>query len=104
MLAWKMVLILGFSLGANVSLRYLLPATPLMAILFADVLVRAQKIPLILSIERIYKIALVVLGVLNTALLFVIWQWSLPVLLPLFGLFVLLTIALWREAKRKLIS
>jgi 4-amino-4-deoxy-L-arabinose transferase-like glycosyltransferase len=103
-LMWTVVLILGFSLGANVSLRYLLPATPLMAILFADILVRSEKLSLILSTRHILKIILGIVVLLGAAFLFMIWQWSLPVLLPLFGLFALLIFALWRETKRKMIS
>jgi len=82
-LGWTIVLIVGFSLGANISLRYLLPATPLMAILFADVLVRAEKFPLGLSVERILKIALALLAIAAIAAFYIDSQFPLPVFLPI---------------------
>jgi 4-amino-4-deoxy-L-arabinose transferase-like glycosyltransferase len=80
-LVWTVILILGFSIGANISLRYMLPATPLMAILFADVLMRSEKIRLFFSVERILKIALGALALLTAILFFLQSQWPLPILL-----------------------
>ncbi|HEY4952041.1 MAG TPA: glycosyltransferase family 39 protein [Verrucomicrobiae bacterium] len=80
-LAWTAVLILGFALGVNVSLRYLLPATPLFAILIADCLQRAADVRLILSLRRILKITLAALILLDAAAIFIISQWPLPKML-----------------------
>jgi 4-amino-4-deoxy-L-arabinose transferase-like glycosyltransferase len=77
-LGWTVVLILGFALGANVSLRYLLPATPLFAVLIADCLRRAESSRLIFSVRRILKIALAVLVLLDAAMFFIVSQWPLP--------------------------
>jgi 4-amino-4-deoxy-L-arabinose transferase-like glycosyltransferase len=78
MLGWTAILILGFALGANVSPRYLLPATPLFAILIADALSRAEKFPLIFSVWRILAIALAVLVLLDLAAFYILSQWPMP--------------------------
>jgi 4-amino-4-deoxy-L-arabinose transferase-like glycosyltransferase len=77
-LAWTAILILGFAVGSNVSLRYLLPATPLFAILLADVLRRVEKFQLFFSVERILKIALGILILLDATAFFIVSQWPLP--------------------------
>ncbi|HEU6447742.1 MAG TPA: glycosyltransferase family 39 protein [Verrucomicrobiae bacterium] len=102
-LAWTMILILGFSLGANVSLRYLLPATPLMAILFADILMRAETFQLILSGGRLLKIALSLLAIAAIIVLYAGSQWPLPVFLPytVCGLIIACVVALSVAVARK---
>jgi 4-amino-4-deoxy-L-arabinose transferase-like glycosyltransferase len=95
-LAWTTVLIVGFSFGANVSLRYLLPATPLMAVLFAVWLQNAENVPLIFSTRRIFKFALAVL-IFGDALAFLIEsQFSLPLIFSALigGLLLLAIVAL----------
>jgi 4-amino-4-deoxy-L-arabinose transferase-like glycosyltransferase len=77
-LAWTVVLILGFSLGSNVSLRYLLPATPLAAILIADCLQRSEGARLIFSVRRILKIVLAALVLADAAAFYIDSQWPLP--------------------------
>jgi 4-amino-4-deoxy-L-arabinose transferase-like glycosyltransferase len=93
-LVWTTVLIVGFSFGANVSLRYLLPATPLMAVLFAVWLRSAESVPLIFSTRRIFKIALAVL-IFGDALAFLIGsQFPLPLVFSaLIGGLLLLAVA-----------
>lgn len=77
-LAWTVLLIAGFALGANVSLRYLLPATPLLAVLLADWLQSAANARLVLSLQRILKIVLAVLAVAVLTEFYVDSQWPLP--------------------------
>lgn len=79
---WTLVLILGFSLGANISLRYLLPATPLVAVLFADVLVRIKEFPLVISVQCLLQIALALLAVGAITAFYVDSQWPQPIILP----------------------
>jgi 4-amino-4-deoxy-L-arabinose transferase-like glycosyltransferase len=74
-LGWTLVLILGFALGINISLRYLLPATPLFAILIADCLQRAENLRLLFSIRRILMILLALLILLDATALFIVSQW-----------------------------
>jgi 4-amino-4-deoxy-L-arabinose transferase-like glycosyltransferase len=99
-LAWTAVLILGFSLGANVSLRYLLPATPLFSILIADCLQRAESVRLIFSVRRILKIILVALLLADVAMFYVDSQWPLPMaaLVLACGLLLSGIVALWRKS------
>lgn len=76
--AWATVLILGFALGANVSLRYLLPATPLFAIVLADYLSCVENVCLFFPLQWLLKIAIVALILLDAAAFFVISQWPFP--------------------------
>jgi 4-amino-4-deoxy-L-arabinose transferase-like glycosyltransferase len=102
-LAWTAVLIVGFSFGANVSLRYLLPATPLMAVLFAVWLQNAESVPLIFSARRIFKFALAVL-IFGDALAFLIEsQFPLPLIFPalIAGLLLLAIAALGLGVRRQ---
>ncbi|MGA3284328.1 MAG: glycosyltransferase family 39 protein [Verrucomicrobiota bacterium] len=104
-LAWTALLIVGFALGEVVSLRYLLPATPLLAVLVADWLRSAESARLIFSLRRILKMVLVALALAAAAALFVGSQWPLPTVLFvlmcglfLFGIAVLGLGALWRKS------
>jgi 4-amino-4-deoxy-L-arabinose transferase-like glycosyltransferase len=102
-LAWTATLIVGFSLGANVSLRYLLPATPFMAIVIADWLQGAENTQLIFSARNILKIVLAVLALADAAAFFIDSQWPLPmtVLALACGLFLAGVIALAFGALRR---
>ena len=86
--AWAAVLICGFSLGANVSLRYLLPATPFVAILIADCLQKSESISLIFSVRNVLKVALIALALATAAGSFIILQWPMPLvaLILIFGI------------------
>ena len=104
-LAWTLLLIAGFALGVNLSLRYLLPVTPLLAVLLADWLQGAKNARLIFSIQRIYKIVLPVLVLAFATAFFIDSQWQLPAVplalmcgLFLFGVAVLGLGALWRKS------
>jgi 4-amino-4-deoxy-L-arabinose transferase-like glycosyltransferase len=103
-LSWTVFLIVVFSFGENVSLRYLLPATPLMAILFAGWLKGSEQVKLIFSTELILKIVLVALVIGDLAAIYIDSQWPLPIVviaiiggLILFAVFVLGFDALWRK-------
>ncbi len=76
-LAWCAVLIAGFALGSNVSVRYLLPAAPLAAIFVADILTNAAATRLVFSPREILKFWLWTLAVLLTAAVFINLQWGL---------------------------
>jgi 4-amino-4-deoxy-L-arabinose transferase-like glycosyltransferase len=103
MLGWTAILILGFALGANVSLRYLLPAAPLFAILIANALSRSEKFPLIFSVRRVLKITLVFLVLLDAAAFLILSQWPLPnffapaICLLFLAATVVLGFGAWRE-------
>jgi len=104
-LAWTVLLIAAFALGANVSLRYLLPATPLLAVLLADWLQSAESTRLFFSLGRILKIVLATLTLAILAEFFVDSQWpSLAILFALicgwflFGLAMLGLGALWHKS------
>jgi len=79
-LAWGAVLVAGFALGSNVSVRYLLPAAPLLAILVADVLAGAGDMRLIFSPREILKFLLWTLGVLLSVAIVVNSQWRVTLL------------------------
>jgi hypothetical protein len=105
-LAWTAALIVGFSFGANVSLRYLLPATPLMAVMFAVWLQNAESVPLIFSTRRILKFALAVL-IFGDALAFLIeTQFPLPLIFSalIAGLLLLAIVALRLAVRRQKFS
>jgi 4-amino-4-deoxy-L-arabinose transferase-like glycosyltransferase len=78
-LSWTTALIIGFSLGANVSLRYLLPATPLVAILVACWLQNAESARLIFSAKHFFQMILAALVLAVAVTLFVDSQWPLPI-------------------------
>jgi len=80
-LAWTALLIAGFALGANVSLRYLLPGTPLLAVLLAAWLQGAESARLVLSVRRILKIVLAALVLAIAVAIFIDSQWPLPAFL-----------------------
>jgi 4-amino-4-deoxy-L-arabinose transferase-like glycosyltransferase len=104
-LAWTAILIVGFALGVNVSLRYLLPATPLMAVLMADWLQGAASARLVFSVRRILKTVLAILVLADAAAFFFGSQWPLPITMSvvtcgwLFSVMVALGWgALWRKS------
>jgi 4-amino-4-deoxy-L-arabinose transferase-like glycosyltransferase len=104
-LAWTALLVAGFALGEDVSLRYLLPVTPLLAVLLADRVRNAESTRLIFSIRRILKIVLAALVLAITAAFFIDSQWPLPAIplalicgLFLFGIALLGWGALWRKS------
>jgi 4-amino-4-deoxy-L-arabinose transferase-like glycosyltransferase len=104
-LAWTAVLIIGFATGTNVSLRYLLPATPLLAVLMAGGLQGAEGARLIFSVRRILMVVLAALVLADAAAFFIVSQWPIPVFVPALacGLFlagmVLLGLgALWQKS------
>jgi 4-amino-4-deoxy-L-arabinose transferase-like glycosyltransferase len=86
-IAWAAALIIGFSLGANVSLRYLLPATPLVAILIADCLQKSENVRLIFSVRNVLKVVLIALALADMGGFFVVLQWPMPLvaLILIFG-------------------
>jgi hypothetical protein len=89
--AWTAALIIGFSLGANVSLRYLLPATPFVAILIADCLQKSESVRLIFSVRNVLKVVLVALARADVVGFFVVLQWPVPLvaLILIFGVFLI---------------
>ena len=104
-LAWTAVLIIGFACGTNVSLRYLLPATPLLAVLMANWFQGAEGARLIFSVRRLLVIVLAALALADATAFFIVSQWPMPAVVPalLCGLFlagmVLLGLgALWRKS------
>jgi 4-amino-4-deoxy-L-arabinose transferase-like glycosyltransferase len=105
-LAWTTILVVGFSFGSNVSLRYLLPATPLMAVPFAAWLQNANAVPLIFSTRRIFKIALVVLIFGDALAFFIESQWPLSLMISAFicGLLLLGIAALGLGVRRQKFS
>lgn len=78
-LAWTALLVVGFALGQNVSLRYLLPATPLMAVLLAGWLHNEETAGLIFSVRRILKATLALLLLMVGMALVIGFAWRLPV-------------------------
>ena len=84
-LAWSAVLVAGFALGSNVSVRYLLPAAPLMAVLVADILAGAPDARLIFSPRQILKFLLGTLAVLLAVAISINLQWGLLLALILAG-------------------
>lgn len=102
---WTALLVIGFALGEVVSLRYLLPATPLLAVLLADRLQITESARLIFSTRLILKIVLAALVLATAAAFFIDTQWPLPAVLLalicclfLFGVVVLGLGALWRKS------
>ncbi|MCX6895387.1 MAG: glycosyltransferase family 39 protein [Verrucomicrobia bacterium] len=82
---WSAVLVVGFALGSNVSVRYLLPAAPLMAVLVADILAGAADAKLIFSPRQIMKFLLGTLAVLLAVAIGINLQWGLTLALILAG-------------------
>ena len=104
-LAWTGLLIAAFAFGANISVRYLLPATPLLAVLLADWLQRAEGTRLFFSLGRNLKIVLATLTLAILAEFFVDSQWPSSAILFalicgwfLFGIMMLGLGALWRKS------
>jgi 4-amino-4-deoxy-L-arabinose transferase-like glycosyltransferase len=96
-------LIVGFSLGANVSLRYLLPATPFVAILIADYLQKSKSIRLVFSVRNVLKVVLIALALADAAAFLVLWQWPMLLfaLILIFGVFLIGIVVLGFGAFRK---
>ena len=104
-LAWTVFLIIGFAFGENVSLRYLLPTAPLLAVLLADWLPATESVHLIFSSRRILKIILVALALAAVAACYIDSQWPMPTILVvlvcglfLFGLAALDSGVLWQNS------
>jgi len=103
-LAWTALLVIGFALGQNVSLRYLLPATSLMAVLLASWLQNKETAGLIFSVRRILKVILALLLLMVVAALIIGFTWRLPVFMIALagaalvaGVFLLGTVALGKN-------
>ena len=75
-LAWAGTLVVVFALGVNVSVRYLLPAAPLLAILVADVLAGVPVVSLIISVRRILLFLLLALVLLTVLAGILNAQWG----------------------------
>jgi len=106
-LAWTALLIGGFALGVNVSLRYLLPVTPLLAVLLAGWLQSAAGVRLTFSIRWILKIVLAMLTLAVMAEFFVNSQQMLSAVpfVLVSGLFLSGVAALgWGALRRKSFS
>jgi 4-amino-4-deoxy-L-arabinose transferase-like glycosyltransferase len=101
-LAWCGALAAGFALGENLSVRYLLPAAPLGAVLVADLLGRADERTLCCSPRRIL-IFILGIDLLLVAVAVVIntqWELSVSVLLAA-GLFALMAVLTGLGALRR---
>lgn len=100
-LAWAGILIVGFSLGSNISLRYLLPATPLMAIVVADWIVTAAELKLIFSLRRISWFLAGLLGVLVLGATGLNLQWPFDFTALLMGglLLAVVVLLVWGAGK-----
>ena len=101
-LGWTLFLVFSFSLGSNLSLRYLLPVTPLMSILLAGWLQNCETHKLIFSWVRILKATLGILLLAALMAFFIGWEcrWPILILLPIFILFGVGIILLWRGMSR----
>ena len=105
-LAWCAALVVGFSLGANVSLRYLLPAAPLASIFVAQILMNTAGVATVFSLEKTLKVIIGALLVFNLAALGVNAQWSVtPSVIITVVLFAAATLALgWGALRDKWFS
>jgi 4-amino-4-deoxy-L-arabinose transferase-like glycosyltransferase len=81
-LAWTVLVVVIFSFAENFSLRYLLPATPLLGILLADWLVGTASFPALFSLRRLFLLMLGVLTLLTAVCWFVAAQWPWSQLFP----------------------
>lgn len=101
-LLWTALLVIGLAFGENVSLRYLLPVTPLLSVVFAGWL-QNEEPGLIFSVGRMFKAALGLLLVLAAAAIAVGCEWRPPVFLPALmgGLLVLGMLLAGTLARRK---
>ena len=104
-LACVALMIAGFAFGEVLSLRYLLPAAPLLAVLLADWLQSAESARLFFSLRRILKIVLAALTLSAALACYVDSQWPVPAVLFALpcGLFMLAIAvlgsgALWRKS------
>ena len=104
-LACVALMIAGFAFGEVLSLRYLLPAAPLLAVLLADWLQSAESTRLFFSLRRILKIVLAILTLSAALACYVDSQWPMPAVLfalpcglCMLGIAVLGSGALWRKS------
>jgi 4-amino-4-deoxy-L-arabinose transferase-like glycosyltransferase len=81
-LIWSAALVIGFSIGSNVSTRYTLPATPLLAILFADWFSALDDEALIFNLRRIILLNVAFLCVASATIILVAYEWHAPLLFP----------------------
>jgi len=90
-LACVSLMIISFAFGEVVSLRYLLPAAPLLAVLLADWLQGAEMERLFFSLRRILEIVLAMLALAALLAYFIDSQWPASKVLfaLLSGLFLL---------------
>ncbi len=102
-LIWAALLVAGFSLGSNLSWRYLLPAMPLLSVLLADWLQNRAFQSTIFPLTRVLKAVLVLILVTSVAASLIDWEWREPVIIvaPVLLLFVTGTCLLWPGAGRK---
>lgn len=102
-LAWTLFLLLSFSMGTNLSTRYLLPAAPLMSILLAAWLQRLGSPRLLFSLRRIFNVMLAALFFVMAASLMIGWgcRWPIIILAPAFILLGAGVVLLWHGASRK---
>jgi len=105
LLACVALMIACFAFGEVISLRYLLPGAPLLAVLLADCLQSTEGEPLFFSLRRILKVVLVVLVLAVATAYFIDYQWpmatillALPCGLILIGIAILGSGARWRKA------
>ena len=90
-LVWLGALFVFLALCENVSLRYLLPATPLLAVLLADWLESAAGTKLFFSLRRILVVLLVMLVLFVAVAIWVVSQWPATLCLLLMMGTVLIT-------------
>jgi 4-amino-4-deoxy-L-arabinose transferase-like glycosyltransferase len=72
--AWAVTIAVIFGFGKNVSIRYLLPATPLLAMCLADVLYRSASAKLIFSPANLLKFMLALLVIVGALAFWINWQ------------------------------
>jgi 4-amino-4-deoxy-L-arabinose transferase-like glycosyltransferase len=84
-LIWSVALVVGFSIGSNISTRYTLPATPLLAILLADWFSALNDDALIFSLRRVILVNAAFLCVASLTIPLAAYEWHAPLLLPCVG-------------------
>jgi len=81
-LIWTAALVVGFSIGSNISTRYTLPATPLLAILLADWFSALNEDALFFNLTRIILATVAFLCAASTTIILVAYEWHAPLLFP----------------------
>lgn len=79
---WVATLIIGFSLGTNLSLRYLLPASPLIAILLADWLSITSEANHLFTLRRVLWGMVIIVGLGTGGIVLLAYQWHAPLFIP----------------------